>query len=700
MTADMSPTSARFQARSFGGRDSLSVDDARNQRFSPPNSPPPAGAQGPIEYRLYLPIPAARNGQLTAPGQSAPVDLERLVAIRNLFAFLTRQPLVATQANADIYSAFLQISSLLQEFGFTTVDGSSFGEAVNLNFGFYISQMGLADVRYSREKTLEALILSERMKSVELYNEAFAHAVGKYSAIIDIKSPLFERISLDTRQRLERAHLDLVKRLDNVNAKLERFEFPSLFAGTANSTSNPDHRQIRFKAWIRGFERMRGLVLGFYKTSFGNWPPKASSKKNPFSESGLNRLVLKLLYSDLCALYDLIVDRESLTPRVINENPEDAAANDIPTISALRKILSESDHCSPPVLPPVPFDVPLIPSLATIMPNYSQLSPKEQAKAEKKIKEKELGVVLRGAYNRDTNSLQIPFLNEFRDFEMKEARGKSVSDVADQRFGYWLFLYVVIQSLPMLVVDAPNIKFAEAVEYFLCEPPMGNPPWMEESNQVRKVWYEVSRGERFVELSADAVMFSVEAIYHRSHCWLAAKQWEGVNGADIPPPPDAAMSPLEPPRPVFQSLDPMVKSPTSPMGSGTMPPPGPQQMTIRSRDVSPNVRGRLPSRGNQAYRSSIALGIEPVPFAEGPEGYGGELPPRVVGQHGRSSSLGPRPMTSPMNRTISSGNLHAMHHRDSRDSGNLGVESPVATGATFDDILGPQKKMKKKSRFF
>lgn len=100
-------------------------------------------------------------------------------------------------------------------------------------------------------------------------------------------------------------------------------------------------------------------------------------------------------------------------------------------------------------------------------------------------------------------------------------------DLVDQRIGYWLFLYVVLQSLPILVVDAPGLNFTEGVEgveYFLCEPPMGNPPWVED-RQVRKMWYEITGGGgRVVELSADAVMFSVEATYHRSHCWLAAQR--------------------------------------------------------------------------------------------------------------------------------------------------------------------------------
>ena len=618
------------------------------------------------------------------------------MAIRNLFAFLTGQPLIGTKANPTTFHAFLRISSLLQEYGFSSADGTSFGEAVDLSFGFYISQLALADVRHSREKTLEALILGEHMHSTELYNEAFAHAVGKYSAIMDIKSPLFEKVSVYTRERLERAHLGLVRRLDNVNTRLERFEFPSLFSGTANSTSNAEHRPLRFKVWMRSFERMRSFVLGYYKSNFGNWPPKARSKKNPFSESGLNRLVLKALYSDLCALYDLLVDREAITTRGLGQDPDDATTNVTPMMSALRGILAEFDHSSPPVLPPIPFDVPLVPNMDTIIPNYHQLSAKEQAKADRKMSSNEHTQVLLKSYNEDMRGRDVPFLREFKEFERKENKGRTAADMADQRVGHWLFLYVVIQSLPILVVDAPGLKFTEGVEYFLCQPPMGNPPWVEDGNQVRKMWYEVSGGAGYVELSADAVMFSVEAIYHRSHCWLAAKKWEGIHGAEAPPPDDASMSPLEPPRAVFQSPEMLVKSPTG-FSGGVPSPLGSPQTPVDS----PNPRGRVPGRGNPAYRSSMALGIEPVPGGIG--AYPGDRSSRVVSGP-RSSSLGPRPPSAAMGRSVSTGNLHALA-RDSRDSGGSGTESPPPQGdpqATFDSILAGTHllKTKKKSRFF
>jgi len=704
MQADLMSPSARTRGRSFGGRDSLTVDDAARMAMSPTNSPPLSGNSSPGESRLYLPLGPGQDAQLTAPNQAVRQDLERLVALRNLFAFLTGQPLVGTPANPSLYAAFLQVASLLREFDFSSPDGASFGEAATLSFGFYTGQMGLADVRHSREKTIEALVLGEQMRSWELYNEAFAHAVGKYSAIVEIKSPLFEHISMSTRRRLERAHLDLLSRQHNVNTRLEQFDFPSLFAGVGSSTSNTDFRNIRFKNWKTSFGDMRNFVLKYYKTLFGNWPPKARSKKNPFSESGLNRQVLRALYTDLCSLYDLLVDRESITPRAIDGSPDDddhlygaAAAAVDPAIKALRKMLSEFDHSSPPVLPPVPFDIPKIPTMCTIKETYNEMAPKDQTRFDKNIQPHEWQLIMLKSHNIDTDGLKTPFLDSFKEFELKEARGKSSAELVEQRLGYWLFLYVVLQSLPMLVVDAPELHFTEGVEYFLCEPPQGNLPWLEDAGEVRKMWYQTAGGTK-VELSADVVMYSVEATYYRSYCWLAAKQWEA--GGTAPAPQAANMSPLEPPpHSVFQEME-MVTSPSSVRS---------QSPTGASPATALPVRGRSPHRASAYRPSSIAMGLEPVRFEDG------ATAPAPASNGPRVASLPPsRPQYA--HRSASAGNLRVLmdqqqqqhqqhrHHASGRDSPRDSSQHKPSqgSGSTFDSILqgmDNQKKDKKRSSF-
>jgi hypothetical protein len=219
-----SPTSSgRSRARSYTGRDSLSVADAeRYAQQSPPTSPPLSGNPTPWESKLYLP---------TALSDSSQPDVDRLVSIRNMFALLTGQPLIGTPKQPTLFQALLRVASLFSEYEFTNVDGSTYGEAVEMSFGFFMEQMSLADVRHSREKTLEALVLGERMRSWELYSEAFTNAAGKYTALRALNSPLWEEVSGTTRQRLERAHFELQTRQASINNRLENFEFVALFSG-------------------------------------------------------------------------------------------------------------------------------------------------------------------------------------------------------------------------------------------------------------------------------------------------------------------------------------------------------------------------------------------------------------------------------------------------------------------------------------
>lgn len=684
------------QPREFQGRNSLSAAHAVRRESSPP------GGDGLGEGRLYLPLGST--------------EVERLVAARNLFAFLTGQPLVGTRANPTLFSAFLQISAMLREFDFNSYDGSSFGEPVDSRFESCLDQFNIADVRNSREKTLESLILGERMKSWPLYNESFAHAVGKYEDLIDFKSHLVEEVSPSTRNRLARAHLDLINRQANANSRLESFDFPSIFAGIANSTSTEEYKNLRFKEWKNSFTKMRSFVLGYYKDVFGNWPPKARSKRNNFSQSGLNRMCLKILYSDLCALYDLLVDRESLTTRMIDQSPEDVHEDAIdPMMSALRKMLSEFDNSSPPVLPPIPYDVPKIPTMTAIREDYNHLTAKKQAQFDKGLASHELLLILIKSHNIDTDSLRLPFLAAFKDFELKEAKSVHPNDLADQRIGYWLFLYVVIQSLPMLTVDAPGLHFTDGVEYFLCEPPQGNLPWMEDAGEVRKMWYQTA-GQGIVELSADVVMFSIEATYMRSHCWLAAKEWEAlasqaggsagtaspahaqIGGSQVP----TGLEPLQPPRAVFQDMDPYASP--SPHGSGG---PGsaqgsPQLMPIRQRNGSPG--GRPSAMAEQLHRSSIVMGLEPLSLSQGVAvgerrvvssrpGSSAGLPPQAAGLRSRSvSNL--RQLSAHSGSSDPLPPPPSKINHVSRDS--------VGGPSTFDDILKGMEdteKTKPKKRF-
>lgn len=669
------------------------------------------------EVRLYIPS--------SGPTHEGDHDqLQRLIAIRNLFAFLTGQPLVGTKAHPTIFSAFLEISVLLKEFDFMSMDGTTWGEAVDMSFGFYMAQMALADVRHSREKTLEAIILGERMKCWELYNEAYTHAAGKWQAIVSLKSPLLKQITPETNRRLERSNLDLLNRQHNVNQRLESFEFPALFAGVAVSS---EFKDVRFNRWRAAFAKMRFFILDYYKSLFGAWPPKARSKKNPFSESGLNRLVLKALYGDLCSLYDLLVDRDSLTPRVIDQASDDEPDNEPDlSIKALRKLLTEFDQSSPPVLPPIPFDIPKIPSMKSVQVKYDEMKEKDRLKFDRNIKEHELQLVMHKSYNFDTDSINTAFLQQFKDFDFEHVKGKNSAEIADHRLGVWLFLYVVIQSLPLLVIDAPDLHFTEGVEYFLCQPPMGNPPWIEDAGEVRKAWYQIPGSSVKVELSADVVMFSVEGTFERSHCWEVAKLWDetrqkggstdllGIAAPNVPAS-DRILSPLEAPRAVFEDMDPTGHNSSNAGSSHDGSAPASPASNPQTRSLTPGS-GLAQGRGSgSSYRASFAgvvsLEMLPPPMNAPVD----RRSTRVYSAQAfaQSDLLGPRSGSSADDHSGPIGSI-----RSARSSGNLRSQSPARgppapadgnnnshnrnTSSTFDDILkdmsgqSPKNKATKK----
>jgi len=523
-------------------------------------------------------------------------DVEVLITMRNLFAFLAGQPLICTPKQSSLFKIFLKIADVMQRYEFTNLDGSTLGEEAAGNFARIIEDWQLADVRASREKTIEAIILGERLRSPPLYNEGFVHAVGKYEEISGLRSHKYGLIADVTRKRLERAHLDLSARLQNIQTRLGDFEFPSLFAGAANSTSSMESKVIRFKDWRSSYMSMRRHVISLYKYKYGAWPPKAKSKKNDFEESGLNRLLLRNLYQDFSDLYDILVDRTALTTRTVDgislrgsNDPED------PRVRTLRRVMDEYDRSSPPVLPPIPFDIARLPSLSGTRRGFDALDPKKQKKKNSmKLSDDEINNALMQSYNRE-NVKSSPFIEAFMAFERRSAHGKSIEEIQDLRDGQWLFMYAVLQSLPLVVVDAPGVKWTKGVEYFLCEVPKGSAPWVQENSTMRQSWYGIAGGSGIISLPADIVEHGVEGIYHRSHCWQVAEQWGGFS--------EPADDPSQYPLPNDQLLS----------------PPLPSQPGSRTASQSPNRMSR---------RASTAMGLEHLP-----------LPPGVVPSGSRPVSM-------------------------------------------------------------
>ena len=550
-------------------------------------------------------------------------DFELIVLYRNFFAFLAGGALVSTSRQLSLYAIFLGISTILKRHGFSNFDGSTWGDVPYNSFSRYCDELNLADVRSSREKTVEAIVLGEHLKSWPLYNEGFCHAVGRLADIKSIKSPKYDKMSPITVNRLERAHIDIEQRLLVVREKLEDFDFPSMFAGIGNSTTSTEAKLVRFKEWKVAFLDCRRFMMAYLRRRYGAWPPKASSKKNNFEENGLNRILLQELYKDLTDLYDILVDRSSVTTRTADmpSMDEDAESNDLSeTIQhAMRRIESEYDRATPPVLPPIPFDTPLIPQFSNSFNRRHVLMSDKSAASNKKLRENEINEVLLGSYNRDTINAST-FIQDFFNYERQVGKGKTLEQVVDARCGQWLFIYAVLQALPMTVVDARDLKHTRGVEYFLCVAPRGGRPWMKEDQSNSRAWYNVSNGGGYVSLPTDLIDHSVEGIYRRSHCWTTATSWVEESPESTAA---NAFHGIE-----TDTLQTRPASSYSPHANPTQPSfPSPHQSPLL-RPVSPPTSPglRISSRG----RSSVYLGLEASDVPPGMRSASPRPPPVVL----------------------------------------------------------------------
>nr|POE86468.1 hypothetical protein CFP56_46652 [Quercus suber] len=474
---------------------------------------------------LYLPL----GINLDVPTVDVTVlteDMQKLIDVRNFFAFLCGQSLIATERKQSFFDIFMTVARQLRTYGFSNLDGSTFGKVANDSFEMYVDELQLADVRQSREKTIEGIVLGEHMKSTLLYNEAFTHGVGKYHDLVALKAPKFELITRVTQNRLVSAARDLDKRTAAIREVLTDFNFPSLFSGIMNSKMSEERKEgVRFEAWKEAFLGTRKYFTNLLQQRYGHWPPKVRSKKNDLETSGLSRVVLVDLYKDLASLYDLLVDRGNLVNGTLDGIGSNGAREE-PTIRALRTILREYDRSSPPVKPPVPFDVPHIPTLKATRPDFGTGDKKLEAKAvTKKLKDDEILKILRHTWHGD--SLVTPFIDAFREMEKRAAHSCNISEIQDLRMGQWIFIYAVLQALPMLAMDAPGVTHNQGVEYFLCEPPRSGVPWVHLATSGAT---EISGdGSAAVSLPADLVEHGVEGIYRRSHCWQAAEKWTVTN---------------------------------------------------------------------------------------------------------------------------------------------------------------------------
>ena len=182
------------------------------------------------------------------------------------------------------------------------------------------------------------------------------------------------------------------------------------------------------------------------------------------------------------------------------------------------------------VKPPIPFDLPIFPSLRQTRSGTGWGNAKKEAKAmSKKLKDDDIAEIMTASHNTDVPP--SPFLNSFREVERKTARHCTIKQLTEIRMGQWLFMYAVLQALPMVCVDGPQLHHTKSVEYFLCESPKFGVPWAREDALRNISSTGAAKTGGIAHLPADVFHRGVEGIYFRSHCWEVAEKWSTGNPA-------------------------------------------------------------------------------------------------------------------------------------------------------------------------
>lgn len=552
-------------------------------------------------------------------------SFQRLIDVRNLFAFLNYTFLVSTLHRETPFQIMEKIFKQLQgphspELHAEDLNLSRKINAAEGNFLYYVEELKIDDIRNDDDAIIEALIMGERWRCQRLYREGFIHASGRWE---DIKGHTgLQYISQETKKRLDRASLNLHQiRLYNVTTGLTNFDYPSVWVG--------DDKYPELKPWKAGFEAMRKLTLSFYKNVYGSWPPKAGKhgKGGGYTETGgLNRLVLKRLYDDFCVLYDLLVDREWIHGERIRfeatyfsegEEGKEQRTKEEGARNALRKIMAALDNSTVPVQPNIPFDQPRLLHITAAPATEKKKSKKPRS--QKKLKSDELAVVLKNSYNEDTTerARQNEFASAYLKLEADFAKGKNLDDIIEARRGRWIFMYCVLQNLPMTVVDAVGCQYGDGVEYFLCENVKGSLPWERSNNRASRmsgIWGVsgpyggLGPAGSSSNLNGDD---EIDYTYRRSHCFDIAEDWrmvQRVPGADDEFETDGESGgegfieyrPLDQPMPD----SPKAESPGSPSGLSPAPFRQSYPNSERSQSQSPEIN---PEGGYVPYHQQGAV---------------------------------------------------------------------------------------------
>ncbi|EFX02142.1 hypothetical protein CMQ_2191 [Grosmannia clavigera kw1407] len=432
---------------------------------------------------LYIPPPV---------GADLDQILSHHVAMRNLFAWIFRRPLVGEHLGPVL-------TSLLDAMrDFRSADSDNVHDLL-----VYIDEAGYLQLTGQPDYAMGVLQLAEATQNRVLYIDAFSHCVGMYNRLY-LRSE-YSHISPTSRRLIRRARLEMDMRLGAAGKMLKNFldeELSETYLGL--TTAARAH-----------LDRFRTYILGYYTTRLGYYPPSSMDVRSTIFEPH----ILRSLTGDFQALYDYLVDEEY------------TIASDSPTLAhggvcVLQSVESfDERHKFPTRAHPLPL-LPQIPSAAMASGNGSgmgggangnvigrrnrmawfsgrTIDKLMQSRSEKLRPSKRL--LAHAALLRATTQTERPELSQnelvwaYRRFEeesvlspVKADRGEKISMV-DARKVRWIFIYAVHQALQNHYLPPPaEVRDAGDVPYHISISTANLPPW-QDSDAGKKAASPVSR---------------------------------------------------------------------------------------------------------------------------------------------------------------------------------------------------------------
>ncbi|EPS42108.1 hypothetical protein H072_3983 [Dactylellina haptotyla CBS 200.50] len=377
----------------------------------------------------------------------------------------------------------------------------------------YLTRKEFDDVRNMPDLAAGMLIFSEKYRLADLYRESFVHCVGMMNRLE--LSVDYQEISSITRAHLDRANLNIQVRTDRCDNLLVHGQFSFNEVWPHMSAGYPPARHA--------FDRFQKFLAKHYQNRFGSWPPAGEK---------FGRLLYQQLQRDFNALYDFLVDKDAMwepvapssssastsshqratgSHRLINPYKQEFRADD--NSLQFTDIIISFDRNNK--YPHIPHPYPLVPEVktsTTIRSNkQSNFFGKRNANADKTM-EKENALALIQATNLDA-LYTSPNNSLVAAYQLMEKTGPAIEiDPHDARKGRWLLIYAVLQTLATITVDAPGLKWTDNVDYFLCAPTKGVPPWEQQPQSSRS-------GEE------------EDYCQYRAHCWIVPYQWNSQASA-------------------------------------------------------------------------------------------------------------------------------------------------------------------------